>query len=167
MATPAAFISVLQKNQQEVEQHDWWRYTDGKVIQLNTSALLACIQQTNQNYQAHLNLPVDLVLIGADKLDLTREIFYFYSRAQQMVYLQEGIDTVATIRAVVIPKLVDFRFVQPGFFATTADGFIERLEATGRYHLEGVNLTWLRQHKDWIRDLALLEHIHPFSSLGL
>ena len=167
VAMPADFIGVSQKNQQAVEQYEWWRHTDSKVIKLNSLALSTCIAQINQKHETYLTLPIDLVLIGADKLTSTQEVFYFYSRAQQMIYLQEEENAVATIKAIVIPKLVDFRFVQPGFFATTADGFVDRLEATGRYHLEGVNITWLRQHKNWARDLALLEHTHPFSSLGL
>lgn len=167
VAVPAAFVGVSQKNQQGVEQYDWWRYTDGKVVQLNRSALSACIAQVNQKYQAHLTFPLDLVLTGADQLTPTQEVFYFYSRAQQMIYQQAEENSVVTIQAVIIPKLLDFRFVEPGFFATTEDGFIERLEVTGRYHLEGVNTTWLRQHKNWIRDLAFLEHAHSFFSLGL
>ncbi len=167
VSVPATFIGVSQKNQQGVEQHDWWRYKDGMVVKLNSSALSTCIAQINQKHQTHLSLPLDLVLIGADKLTPTQEVFYFYSRAQQMIYLQDEENTVVTTKAVIIPKLLDFRFVQSGFFATTTDGFVERLEATGRYHLEGVNATWLRQHKNWVRDLALLEHAHPFFSLGL
>ncbi|KAH9296757.1 hypothetical protein KI387_028439 [Taxus chinensis] len=139
----AQFVTVLCKNESDDNRFRCWlRTSDDALIQANVK-----------------QAPNDLILTPSSLKAEGKEVFYFYSIKEEMVYCQHGRghDNDSQAKQIKVPGLTNLFSVHGEVFTTTNAGRISRLLVDGSSYVEAVNDHWLAQHPKWWLDLASLD----------
>lgn len=160
--TPAALMTVFGTDAAGVAHRYWIRTSDGAVIKPN----LAPPGDTTLRFEAHEKsrsawpVPADLVLAGSMPGLDGKEVFFFYSKAQKVLFRQEGpgqavLDsTRPTALRVTTPALANVIDLNGVLVLLTEDGRLARVDAKGQLSYEAVNEHWLKGRQTWWQDLA-------------
>ncbi|MBV7576701.1 cytotoxin [Pseudomonas sp. PDM32] len=160
--TPAALLTVFGTDAVGVAHRYWIRTSDGAVIKPN----LAPPGDTTLRFEAHETsrsawpVPADLVLAGSMPGLDGKEVFFFYSKAQKVLFRQEGpgqavLDsTRPTALRVTTPALANVIDLNGVLVLLTEDGRLARVDAKGQRSYEAVNEHWLKGRITWWQDLA-------------
>lgn len=168
------FVTIAGKDRHGVMQH-YWLESSGKILKPNlppSESIAATAAQQDNPTTVASSFPSDLVLaikIPRPKNQTKiKDIFYFYSHAQQALYRQEGYgvtevgaswpyDTVDYATRLATPQLIDILRVDENLFFLTADGLVQRVDQTGYLALTAVNKIWLtKQGNNWWQALKAL-----------
>ena len=173
------FVTIAGKDRHGVMQH-YWLESNGKILKpnlpLSESNAATSAPQDNPTTVAS-SFPSDLVLAikmpRPKNQTKIKDVFYFYSHAQQALYRQEGYgvtevdaswpyDTVDYATRLATPQLIDILRVEENLFVLTADGLVQRVDQTGYLALTAVNKTWLmKQGHSWSQALKTLPNKAP------
>ncbi|WP_095144224.1 TcdA/TcdB pore-forming domain-containing protein [Pseudomonas sp. Irchel s3b6] len=160
--TPAALMTVFGTDAAGVAHRYWIRTSDGAVIKPN----LAPPGDTTLRFEAHETsrsawpVPADLVLAGSMPGLDGKEVFFFYSKAQKVLFRQEGpgqavLDsTRPTALRVTTPALANVIDLNGVLVLLTEDGRLARVDAKGQLSYEAVNEHWLKGRQTWWQDLS-------------
>ncbi|ROL62627.1 cytotoxin [Pseudomonas protegens] len=160
--TAAELITVFGLDNAKVAHRYWVRSRDGIVIKPNLAppAEQAPRADAPGQTQSAWQIPADLVLAGSLAQPDGQEVFYFYSKAQQVLFRQEGpgqkvldANQPSALR-LTTPPLANVLNLNGHLLAVTNDGRMARIEATGRLSYEAVNEHWLKAHSNWWKNLA-------------
>ncbi|WP_422420424.1 TcdA/TcdB pore-forming domain-containing protein [Pseudomonas sp. GZD-222] len=160
--TSAALMTVFGTDAAGVAHRYWIRTSDGTVIKPN----LAPPGDNTLRFEAHEKnrsawpIPADLVLAGSMPGLDGNEVFFFYSKAQKVLFRQEGpgqavLDcTRPTALRVTTPALANVIDLNGVPVLLTEDGRLARINAKGQLSYEAVNEHWLKGRKAWWQDLS-------------
>ncbi|MCD9568348.1 TcdA/TcdB pore-forming domain-containing protein [Pseudomonas protegens] len=160
--TAAELITVFGLDNAKVAHRYWVRSSDGIVIKPNLAPPAGQAPRADApgQVQSAWQIPADLVLAGSQAQPGGQEVFYFYSKAQQVLFRQEGpgqkvldAGTPSALR-LSTPPLANVLNLNGHLLAVTEDGRMARIEATGRLSYEAVNEHWLKSHNNWWTNLA-------------
>ncbi|WP_025127307.1 TcdA/TcdB pore-forming domain-containing protein [Pseudomonas sp. PH1b] len=160
--TAAELITVFGLDSAKVAHRYWVRSSDGIVIKPNLAPPAGQAPRADAPGQAQSawQIPADLVLAGSLAQPGGQEVFYFYSKAQQVLFRQEGpgqkvLDAgQPSALRLTTPPLANVLNLNGHLLAVTKDGRMARIEATGRLSYEAVNEHWLKGRANWWQDLA-------------
>lgn len=160
--TAAELITVFGLDNAKVAHRYWVRSSDGIVIKPNLAPPAGQAPRADAPGQAQSawQIPADLVLAGSLAQPGGQEVFYFYSKAQQVLFRQEGpgqkvLDAgQPSALRLTTPPLANVLNLNGHLLAVTEDGRMARIEATGRLSYEAVNEHWLKSHNNWWKSLA-------------
>ncbi|OCQ51404.1 Toxin B [Photorhabdus australis subsp. thailandensis] len=160
--TCADLVTVFGVDAARVPHRYWIRTSDGTLIKPN---LAPPVDQT-LSFEAHeqtrsaWKIPADLVLAGSMPQPGGKEVFFFYSKAQKVLFRQEGAgqevldaNQPSALR-VTTPALANVFKVNDHLIAVTEDGRVARLDALGQLSYAAVNEHWLKGRTRWWKDLA-------------
>ncbi|MFJ7142915.1 TcdA/TcdB pore-forming domain-containing protein [Pseudomonas protegens] len=160
--TAAELITVFGLDNAKVAHRYWVRSRDGIVIKPNLAPPAGQEPSADAPGQAQSawQIPADLVLAGSLAQPDGQEVFYFYSKAQQVLFRQEGpgqkvldANQPSALR-LTTPPLANVLNLNGHLLAVTEDGRMARIEATGRLSYEAVNEHWLKNQSNWWKNLA-------------
>lgn len=160
--TLAELITVFGLDNAKVPHRYWVRSRDGVVIKPNLAppAGQAPSADGAGQVQSAWKIPADLVLAGSQAQPAGQEVFYFYSKAQQVLFRQEGPGQAVldagqpSALRLTTPPLANVLNLNGHLLAVTQDGRMARIEASGRLSYEAVNEHWLKGRGSWWKDLA-------------
>ncbi|MGE8349127.1 MAG: TcdA/TcdB pore-forming domain-containing protein [Pseudomonas protegens] len=160
--TAAELITVFGLDNAKVAHRYWVRSRDGIVIKPNLAPPAGQEPSADAPGQAQSawQIPADLVLAGSLAQPDGQEVFYFYSKAQQVLFRQEGpgqkvLDAgQPSALRLTTPPLANVLNLNGHLLAVTEDGRMARIEATGRLSYEAVNEHWLKNQSNWWKNLA-------------
>ncbi|MGR4041689.1 TcdA/TcdB pore-forming domain-containing protein [Pseudomonas sp. 910_21] len=160
--TAAELITVFGLDNAKVAHRYWVRSSDGIVIKPNLAPPAGQAPRADAPGQAQSawQIPADLVLAGSLAQPGGQEVFYFYSKAQQVLFRQEGpgqkvLDAgQPSALRLTTPPLANVLNLNGHLLAVTEDGRMARIEASGRLSYEAVNEHWLKSHNNWWTNLA-------------
>ncbi|WP_236185963.1 TcdA/TcdB pore-forming domain-containing protein [Pseudomonas protegens] len=160
--TAAELITVFGLDNAKVAHRYWVRSSDGIVIKPNLAPPAGQAPRADApgQVQSAWQIPADLVLAGSLAQPGGQEVFYFYSKAQQVLFRQEGpgqkvLDAgQPSALRLTTPPLANVLNLNGHLLAVTEDGRMARIEATGRLSYEAVNEHWLKSHNIWWKNLA-------------
>lgn len=143
-------IPIFSDKEQKIVIRYWLRVIDNLIIKPN----LPSFEEDPSSW----TVPSDLVYVGAlTQLELNRkEIFYFYSAEEKIIYRQEGPgnahrspDSPTALR-INIPGLTQFFQHSDRLIALTEAGLVLKIDAAGQSHLLSTNQQWLeKQSVPW------------------
>ncbi|KAH9296775.1 hypothetical protein KI387_028457 [Taxus chinensis] len=139
----APIVSALCKDESGVQFCCWLRTSDNSLIRSNLKR----------------PVPNDLILTVSSHKVNGQEVFYFYSRKEESVYVQQGPGYAndSQPKQIKVAGLSNLFNVHGEVFATTKAGLILRVLLNGSVYLEAVNEHWLGAHPKWWLDLANLD----------
>ncbi|KAH9296754.1 hypothetical protein KI387_028436 [Taxus chinensis] len=139
----APIVSALCKDESGVQFCCWLRTSDNSLIRSNLKR----------------PVPNDLILTVSSHKVNGQEVFYFYSRKEESVYVQQGPGYAndSQPKQIKVAGLSYLFNVHGEVFATTKAGLILRVLLNGSVYLEAVNEHWLGAHPKWWLDLANLD----------
>lgn len=168
------FVAMAGKDRYGVMQH-YWLESNGKILKPNlplSESIAATSAQQDHPTTVASSFPSDLVLAikfpRPQNQTKIKDVFYFYSHAQQALYRQEGYgvtevdaswpdDTVDYATRLATPQLIDILRVEENLFVLTADGLVQRVDQSGYLALTAVNKIWLtKQGHNWWQALKSL-----------
>lgn len=160
--TAAELITVFGLDNAKVAHRYWVRSSDGIVIKPNLAPPAGQAPRADApgQVQSAWQIPADLVLAGSQAQPGGQEVFYFYSKTQQVLFRQEGpgqkvLDAgQPSALRLSTPPLANVLNLNGHLLAVTNDGRMARIEATGRLSYEAVNEHWLKAHSNWWKNLA-------------
>ncbi|WP_325984643.1 TcdA/TcdB pore-forming domain-containing protein [Pseudomonas protegens] len=160
--TAAELITVFGLDNAKVAHRYWVRSSDGIVIKPNLAPPAGQAPRADApgQVQSAWQIPADLVLAGSQAQPGGQEVFYFYSKAQQVLFRQEGpgqkvLDAgQPSALRLSTPPLANVLNLNGHLLAVTEDGRMARIESTGRLSYEAVNEHWLKSHNNWWKSLA-------------
>ncbi|MCU1751004.1 TcdA/TcdB pore-forming domain-containing protein [Pseudomonas sp. 6D_7.1_Bac1] len=157
----AALVTVFGKDAAGVAHRYWIRTSDGMVIKPN----LAPPKDQTLRFQAHEQtrsawpIPADLMLAGSMHRSNAKEVFFFYSKEQNVLFRQEGAGQAVldanrpSALRITAPPLASVVDVNGNLIAITEDGRVAQLDVLGRLNYEAVNEHWLKGRTTWWKDL--------------
>lgn len=173
-ASYAPFVTITGKDRRGVMQHYWLEY-NGRILKANlplSESTTSTSAQPADPATITSSFPSDLVLAAKmtkpPEKEKIKDVFYFYSHAQQALYRQEGYgvtevgalwpyDTVDYATRLATPQLIDILRVEENLFVLTATGLVQQVDHTGSLMLTAVNKTWLTQQGgNWRKTLKTL-----------
>ncbi|MDI2146206.1 cytotoxin [Pseudomonas sp. ITA] len=157
----APLITLFGNDAAGIAHRYWIRTRDGLVIKPNLAPpkdqtlRFSAREQTRSAWP----IPADLMLAGSVRLANTNEVFFFYSKEQQVLFRQEGAGQAVlnanqpTALRVAAPSLASVVDVSGNLIAIADDGRVAQLDALGRLNYEAVNEGWLKGRATWWKDL--------------
>ncbi|PHM44306.1 TcdA/TcdB pore-forming domain-containing protein [Xenorhabdus szentirmaii] len=160
--TGADLITVFGVDADNVKHRYWIRTNDGTLIKPNLAPPADNTLSLEELKQArsHWQIPADLVLAGSITTPAGKEVFFFYSHEQKVLFRQEGPGQTEldashpTALRVSTPPLANVVNLNGGLLAITEDGRVAQLNASGQLNYEAVNEHWLKERTHWWQDLA-------------
>ncbi|TPG64370.1 TcdA/TcdB pore-forming domain-containing protein [Pseudomonas arsenicoxydans] len=157
----APLVTVFGKDAAGVAHRYWIRTSDGMVIKPNLEPPKDDTLRFQTQDQAHSAwpIPADLLLAGSLPRSNTKEVFFFYSKEQNVLFRQEGAGQAVldasqpTALRVTAPRLASLVDVNGNLLAITEDGRVAQLDVLGRLNYEAVNVQWLKGRTTWWKDL--------------
>ncbi|MFJ2713806.1 TcdA/TcdB pore-forming domain-containing protein [Pseudomonas sp. NPDC087346] len=157
----AALVTVFGTDVAGVAHRYWIRTHDGMVIKPNLEPPKdhALRFQTPDQVHSAWPIPADLLLAGSLPRSHAKEVFFFYSKEQDVLFRQEGpgqaiLDaSQPTALRVTAPSLASVVDVNGNLLAITEDGRVAQLDVLGRLNYEAVNEHWLKGRTTWWKDL--------------
>lgn len=153
----APLVLVYGTDAEGVDHRYWLRTADSVLIKPNLEppADHAGRQSASQQPRSAWPIPSDLVLAGSLTRSGGGEVFFFYSKAEQVLFRQVGpgaerLDAnLPSARRVICPPLANLLQADGNLIAITADGRVARVDEWGRLHTEAVNPHWLKGQACW------------------
>ncbi|MBI6549676.1 TcdA/TcdB pore-forming domain-containing protein [Xenorhabdus lircayensis] len=160
--TSAALVTVFGMDAAGVAHRYWIRTSDGTLIKPNLAppADQALHFEAHEQLRSAWQIPADLVLAGSISGPAGKEVFFFYSKAQKILFRQEGSGQTVidanhpTALRISTPPLANVVNLNGNLLAITEDGRVARLDAQGQFSYEAVNEHWLKGRTHWWQDLA-------------
>ncbi|WP_448511499.1 insecticidal toxin MCF [Photorhabdus laumondii] len=160
--TGAALVTVFGVDAAGVAHRYWIRTGDGTLIKPNLAPPADQTPHFKENEQTRSAwpIPADLVLAGSMPQPGGKEVFFFYSKEQKVLFRQEGPGQAVldashpTALRISTPALANLVNLNGSLLAITEDGRVARLDALGQLNYEAVNEHWLKGRTHWWQDLA-------------
>jgi insecticidal toxin len=161
----AALVTVFGTDAAGIAHRYWIRTRDGLVIKPN----LAPPKDQMLHFQEHEQtrsawpIPSDLMLAGSMPRAHAKEVFFFYSKEQNVLFRQEGAGQTVldanrpSALRVTAPPLTSVVDVNGTVLAITEDGRVAQLDVQGRLNYEAVNERWLKGRTTWWKDLETVK----------
>ncbi|SFU58484.1 insecticidal toxin [Xenorhabdus koppenhoeferi] len=162
--TRAELITVFGMDTAGVAHRYWIRTNDGTLIKPNLAPSFNHTLYSKAHEQTHhaWQMPTDLVLAGSIFAFSGKEVFFFYSKEQKVLFRQEGPGQAVihasspTALRVSTPPLANIVKLNGSLFAITEDGRVAQLSALGQLRYVAVNEHWLKGRTHWWQDLACI-----------
>ncbi|RAW69216.1 hypothetical protein CKY06_17605 [Photorhabdus sp. S15-56] len=160
--TSAALVTVFGVDAAGVAHRYWIRTGDGTLIKPNLAPPADRTLHFEAHEQAHSAwpIPADLVLAGSMPQPGGKEVFFFYSKEQKVLFRQEGPGQMVldanhpSALRINTPALANLVNLNGSLLAITEDGRVARLDAQGQLNYEAVNEHWLKGRTHWWQDLT-------------
>ncbi|MDX7990831.1 TcdA/TcdB pore-forming domain-containing protein [Xenorhabdus littoralis] len=160
--TRAELITVFGMDAAGVAHRYWIRTNDGTLIKPNLvpPADHTPFFEAHEQTRSAWPIPADLVLAGSISGLTGKEVFFFYSKEQKVLFRQEGpgqtvLDAIyPTALRVIAPPLANVINLNGNLLAFTEDGRVAQLNALGHLSYEAVSEHWLKGRTHWWQDLA-------------
>ncbi|MDX7987581.1 hypothetical protein FE392_09590 [Xenorhabdus sp. 12] len=160
--TGAELITVFGIDADDVKHRYWIRTRDGMLIKPNLAppADHTPYSDTHAQTRSNWQIPADLVLAGTLSDFAGKDVFFFYSHEQKVLFRQEGPGQAVldashpTALRVSTPPLANVINLNGNLLAITEDGRVAQLNARGQLNYEAVNEHWLKGRTHWWQDLA-------------
>ncbi|PHM45854.1 toxin B [Xenorhabdus mauleonii] len=160
--TSADLITVFGVDADDVKHRYWIRTNDGTLIKPNLAppADHPLSFDADKHIRSNWQIPADLVLAGTISDLADKEVFFFYSHEQKVLFRQEGPGQTVldashpTALRVSTPPLANVVNLNGSLLAITEDGRVAQLNAAGQFNYEAVNEHWLKGRAHWWQDLA-------------
>ncbi|MGQ5525183.1 TcdA/TcdB pore-forming domain-containing protein [Chitinimonas sp. PSY-7] len=161
-STSAPLVTVFGKDTDGIA-HRYWIRTDTRIVikpNLAPPADQALRVEPSTRVRSAWPIPADLVLAGSIPRPDGKEVFFFYSKEEKVLFRQEGPGQVEleathpTAFRVSTPPLANVINLNGSLVAVTEDGRVEQINTAGQLSLEAVNEHWLKGRTTWWKDLA-------------
>ncbi|MBK5529404.1 hypothetical protein JFT86_20925 [Pseudomonas sp. TH06] len=158
---PAALVTVFGTDAAGVAHRYWIRTADGMLIKPNLAPPADQVLrfEAHESTRSAWTIPADLVFAGSIPQPDGQEVFFFYSKAQKVLFRQNGAGQAIldashpTALRMDTPELANVLALEGQLLAVTVDGRVARLDARGSLNYEAVNEHWLKGRPTWWLDL--------------